>query len=172
MNEEVFDPNDAQVAFSTHAIRFAAWYVAISTATVLLWMYLVVGEFVLSGLPEWLGWFAVILATGASYWAAERQLFQYLTAKTLWQRLTTLFVVGCLFAMALLTALVLGALLPEPAVTVMLLILAGIITWWKRGVRRRLYPALPRDQGLRVVARVTIVGVVTLAAAGALLSRL
>jgi hypothetical protein len=171
MSEDDICPDDIDAAQLSRAVRFAPWYVAIATWTAMCWLYIVVGEFVLSGLPEWLGWVTVVATTVANYWALERRFLAHMLSNMVWQRIKTLLVVLLFFLLALLLAMFFGSLLPEPVVTVLLLAVVGVLAWWKRVKRRRLYATLPKDLAWRAAARSVVVAVSTLLAMGALVGR-
>jgi hypothetical protein len=171
MTDPLVDPDDFEAQLLARRVRVAPYYVAVTTAMVAVWTYLVVGEFVLAGVPEWLGWTTVLLTVGSYYWVQERRFFIYMTDNMLRQRAVTLFVIGLMILLTLLMAIILGLMLPEPMVTAMLVVVVGIVAWWKRGVRLRLYATLRQDEGWRRLGKATLVGSFTILALGALIAR-
>jgi hypothetical protein len=171
MNATLIEPDDFEEQLIARRVRVAPYYVAVTTTMVALWSYLVVGEFVLAGVPEWLGWATVLMTIGSYYWAQERRLFVYMMNNTPRQRAVALLVICLMILTALLMASLLGLLLPEPVVTAMLLALLGVAAWWQRGVRLRHYALLWQDEGWRKLGKVAFVGVFTIFALGALIAR-
>ncbi len=171
MNAIPIEPDDFEQQLMARRVRVAPYYVAVTTAMVALWSYLVAGEFVLAGVPEWLGWATVLFAAGSCLWVQERRLFVYMASNTLRQRVVTLLVICLMILTVLLMASLLGMLLPEPVVTAMLLALVGIAAWWQRGVRLRHFALLWQDDGWRKLGKVAFVGVFTIFAFGALIAR-
>lgn len=169
--EPYFDPNDPEVLLQSRRVRSASRFVAVSTALVALWIYLVAGEFVIAGVPEWLGWITVLLTTGTYYWALQRRLAVYMSSNTWRRHLGTLSVTCLVLVLALFMALILGVALPEPLVTVMVLVLIGIFALWKRKIRLRLYDGLWPNVGWKKLAQVVFIGTFTIFAMGALLAR-
>ena len=170
-NATIIEPDDFEEQVMARRVRVAPYYVAVTTTVVALWSYLVAGEFVLAGVPEWLGWGTVLFAAGSNFWLQERRLFVYMASNTLRQRFITLLVTCLMILTALLTASLLGLLLPEPVVTAMLFALVGIAAWWQRGLRLRHFALLWQDEGWRKLGKVAFVGVFTICAFGALIAR-
>jgi hypothetical protein len=171
MSERALEQDDMYGLLIGRAFHFAPRYIAFGTAITLCWLYLIAGEFVLSGLPEGFGWVTVIAVTVANYWSLERRLIGYLPDRSLRRRSMTLLVVCLISALMLLFGLILGLLLPEPAVTLMLLAVLGILAFWHHGKWRRLYPDLPRDPRWRVASRIALVVLCTIVALGAMAAR-
>jgi hypothetical protein len=171
MSEATLDPNDSDDVFLARTTRLGPQQLSFATFTTFLWIYLVVGEFVLSGLPEALGWTIVIATTGANYWALERELAGYLRNNLQWRRAMTLLQVVLMFLVVLLLAIILGIVLPERAVTILLFVSIAVMALWNGRVRARHFPVLPRPNRGRRVAWVAMISVLTLAAVAALLAR-
>jgi len=171
MTEPLADPDDDNAQLMTRQIQMAPRYVAGTTALVILWIYVIVGEFVLAGVPEWLGWGTVLSIATVYYWTQERRLFAYMTSNSWRQRLLTIGVIVLMILIALLLAIVLGAVLPEPVVTMLILMLIGLAARWKRAVRLRLYANLWQNEGWRRLGKTTFVGAFTILAFGALIAR-
>lgn len=142
----------------------------ISMVVLVAWLFLTLGEFVLAGLPEGLGWFMLIALSAIGYFAAEMRVaaylrvVAYLPGRSLKDRLSTLAMVGLgCFALLLLT-MILGAFLPEPLVTVVLFGVIGLVALWKRAKQSQATESL-RPQGSWIVAvRLILVGAVSVAA--------
>ncbi|HMA92213.1 MAG TPA: hypothetical protein VKP30_05980, partial [Polyangiaceae bacterium] len=94
------------------AARFARLDLALSTAYMLWWGYLVFGEFVLAGVPEWFGWFVVATLGGASYFTLERRVAAYLPERSRRERVRNwvLAILAC--GVILIASLMLGIILP------------------------------------------------------------
>jgi hypothetical protein len=164
--------NDMEVALATaRSIRLVPWYVASATVLMFMWLYLVVGEFVLAGLPEALGWFLVLGIVSANYRALRRQFEGYWRGHRVRSVVWNVLLTVAMILMVLLISMLIGSLLPEQVTTLLLLLLAGISTWAKRRVRMRVFPAVPRSVGWRLFAQFFGVGLVTVVAVAMLVTR-
>lgn len=171
MSEEVSEQDGIDNVFMARVVSFAPWYIAVGTAISFLWLYLVVGEFVLAGLPESLGWCAVLGTAGANYWALEQRFLGFTPDSARRQRIMTLVVVGASLVLLILLGFLFGSALPEPVATLLLFVSVGLAAFWRRTKRRRLYASLPREPHWRVAARIVLVILVTMAAFGAMVAR-
>lgn len=153
------------------AIRYAPSYLALTTATVLWWSYLVFGEFVLAGLPEWLGLLIVVALGGAGYLALERRLAIYLPHAARRTRVWNWLMIGGLCAAGMIASIILGTVLPESAITLFMLAAVGVVTWWKGRKRRLVLIAIEPESSSMVAIRAVLVGLMTLAAVILLVTR-
>lgn len=153
------------------ALAFAPRYLALTTATVLWWSYLVLGEFVLAGVPEWFGGIIVVALGGAGYLALERRLAIYLPLVSRRLRLATWCVVGFVCGAGLFFSFILSAVLPEPVTTLLMLVTAAVLTWWKGRKRKQLLLGLQPESSPLVAIRAMLVGLMTLAAVILLVTR-
>lgn len=172
--EASYDPrNDEAIAQLNAAVRFAPWYLALTTTTTLWWSYLVIGEFVLSGLPEFFGWFVLLLLVAVDLWRVGRRFSVYLPRESARQRLLMLGAAGVCLFLSLVLAIVFGLFLPEPIATVLMFPILGLFALWLRRVRIRRFPlvepAVPSTPVWRIAAKsIAIIVATLLAVAGAL----
>jgi hypothetical protein len=86
-------------------------------------------------------------------------------------RIRNLLVVCLMLLLGLLLAMILGTVLPEPAVTVLLFVAVGVVALWKRSARRRFYAGFPAGSRWQAFGRIVAITLVTLLAAVAMASR-
>ena len=171
MNEAILDPNDIETIVLARATRFAPRHIAYVTTTAVLWTYLVMGEFVLAGMPEVLGWLVLLAVLATNYWTMERRLSDYLLDRPRAKRLKAMLSVSVMFVFALVLAIVMGTILPEPAVTLLMFLLVAAVSLWNASARKKHFSALPRPSLMRRVMAWSIVSVLTLGAVMAMLAR-
>lgn len=151
------------------------WYLVGTTTTTLWWSYLVVGEFVLSGLPETLGWLMVVALGASNYWAMERRHALCLASVSLAQRGKILGATMLTIGVTWFLAILIGSFVPEPLFTLMLFPVAGAFAWRMRKTRRRIFssvqPDMPPVPAWRLAAIVVTVTLSTMLAMAAVLAR-
>ena len=162
LNEPGVD--DLRSASSVAALRFAPRTVAISQAILMTWLYLAFGEFVLAGLPEGFGWLLLITISVASYFVTEARVAPYLPERSPKQRLAVLAMTAILCGALLMLAMLLGALLPEPIVTVLLFFVLAFMALWKHVKQTRLLTFLPEESTWLVTLRLMLFGALSLLA--------
>lgn len=166
-------PNELEAQSNTGAVRFAPRYLAISQAVLVAWLYLAFGEFVLAGLPEGLGWFFLIAIGGLDYFIAESRIAPYyFPERSTQQRVTILAWTAVVCGALLFSAMLLGALFPEPVVTVLLFVVLAFLAFSNHLKRTKLLSLLPTQSSWIVSARVMLVGGISLFAVVKALGRI
>lgn len=161
-NESGID--DVQSEGKVAALRFAPRAVAISQAILMAWLYLAFGEFVLAGLPEGFAWLLLIAISVVGYFVAEARVAPYLPERSPKQRLAVLAMAALICGVLLILALLLGALIPEPIVTVLLFFVLAFMALWKHVKQTRWLAFLPAESTWVVTLRLMLFGALSLLA--------